>query len=91
MRIELEPVDLEDVAADLSRWRPEQVIELIKKIDEHMAAWDLVMGLKPWIDEQAKVYAQEEALERREQGKCYVDPETEQQVHQSPHKGCILR
>jgi hypothetical protein len=91
MRIELEPIDLEDVAADLSRWRPEEVIELIKKIDQHMSDWTLIMDLKPWIDEQAKVYAQEEADERREQGKCYVDPGSGQQVHQTPHVGCILR
>lgn len=91
MRVELEPHDLEDVAADLSRWRPEEVIKLFKEVDRMMADWSLIMGIKPWIDEQAKEHDREEAEDRKADGRCYVDPDSGEQVHQSPHKGCILR
>lgn len=91
MRVEIEVSDLEDLAADLSGWRPEDMIQLVKKTDEYMSDWELILGLKEWIDQEMVQHAKETADEKKAAGQCYLDPETGDTVHQSPHKGCILR
>jgi hypothetical protein len=91
VRVEIEVGDLEDLAADLAGWRAKDVIKLVKKIDEHMADWELVLDLKEWVDQEVAKHAREIADDKRAAGKCYQDAETGHIVHQSPHKGCILR
>lgn len=91
MRVELSVDDTDELAQELSRWRPEQVIELIKQTDEYMGEWDLALGIKEWADELAKEHAREVAIDRRDAGHCYVDPDTGQEVHQRPEKECLPR
>jgi hypothetical protein len=98
MRIELTADDLEDLALELARWRPDDVIRLIKAVDVRMGEWDLVLGLKPWVDQEVAIHEEEELRERRaaarklrRQETCHKDPDSGVWIHFIPHTGCILR
>jgi hypothetical protein len=91
MRINIDPDDYEDLADDLSSWRPHQILRLVKGIDERMGEWDLVLELKAWADAEAAKHTQEVAEDAARRGLCHPLPLSEKTVHQTPHKGCVLR
>jgi hypothetical protein len=71
----------------------DQLLELIKDVEDHFCEWELIVQLKAWVDRRHKVLAQEEAEEQsRREDRCIRSAEYEDiWVHTSPHKGCVLR
>lgn len=71
----------------------DQLLELIKDVEDHFCEWELIVQLKTWVDRRHKVLAKEEAEEQSErEGRCIRSAAYEDiWVHTSPHKGCVLR
>ncbi len=90
--IEIE-LSLGQISDQLSRWSYDDLLELIKEIDEKKGEWDFVAQLKPWVDGQHRQMIQEETEEKAErEEKCQRSAEyPDIWVHVSPHRGCILR
>jgi hypothetical protein len=71
----------------------EELLELIKDVEDHFCEWELIVQLKAWVDRRHKVLAKEEAEEQSQrEDRCIRSAEYEDiWVHTSPHKGCVLR
>jgi hypothetical protein len=91
-RVEIE-LDANNLAEQVSRWSNEDVLEFIKKVDQHKGEWDLISLLKPWVDGEHRKMAEEELEDKaKREDKCQRSAEyPDLQHHVSPHKGCILR
>jgi hypothetical protein len=86
-------LEADKLAEQIAGWTNEDILEFIKKIDEHKGEWDLISLLKPWVDGEHRKMIQEETEDKaRREGKCQRDPHNLGiWVHVSPHRGCILR
>jgi hypothetical protein len=91
MRVTIDPDDSEELAEDLARWRPHQIVELVEQIDKHMGEWDLVLKLKVWVETEMVEYVAEQTSSHAVLGLCFRNPISGETIHQDPHKECILR
>lgn len=86
-------LSLDQLADELSSWSYEDLLELLKTVDERKSEWDFISHIKSWVDVEHRKMVQEETEDKAERedrctrSKVYPDI----WVHVSPHKGCILR
>jgi hypothetical protein len=85
--------DLDTLARELADWSYEDLMELIKVIDETKSEWEFISLLKPWVDGEYRKMVQEETRDKADrEGRCQRDPQNLGiWVHVDPHVGCVLR
>lgn len=86
-------IDLDTLAESIAEWDNEDVLKLIKRVDELKSEWDFVEILRPWVEGEHRKMVKEELEDKahREQ-RCQKSAEyPDLSFHTSPHKGCILR
>jgi hypothetical protein len=91
-RVNIE-LSTDQLAEELSRWSYEDLMELLKTVDEKKSEWDFVVKIKAWADGEHKKMAAEELEDKalREE-KCQRSAEyPDLHFHVDPHRGCVLR
>lgn len=71
----------------------EELLELIKDVEDHFCEWELIVQLKAWVDRRHRFLAKEEAEElSRREDRCVRSAEYDDiWIHTDPHKKCMLR
>lgn len=91
-RVSIE-LSMGELAKELADWDYDDLMELLKEIDETKSEWDFVVRIKAWADAEHKKMAQEELEDKAlREDRCQKSAEyPDLSYHVSPHKGCILR
>ncbi len=86
-------LDLDSLGRELADWSYEDLMELLKVIDETKSEWDFIAKIKEWVDiEHRKMIREEMETKAEREEKCQRSAEyPDIHVHVSPHRGCILR
>lgn len=81
------------VVETLAGLNTEELLGLIKDVEDRFCEWELIVQLKEWVDRRHKVLAQEKAEEQSQrEDRCIRSSAYEDiWVHTSPHKDCVLR
>lgn len=91
-RVSIE-LSTDQLAEELSRWSYDDLMELLKTVDEKKSEWDFVVKIKEWADVEHKKMAAEELEDKalREE-RCQTSAEyPDLHFHVDPHRNCILR
>ncbi len=91
-RVTLE-LSLDALARELADWDYDDLMELLKTIDEAKSEWDLIAKIKEWVDiEHRKMVKEELEIKAEREDRCQRSAEyPDLHHHVSPHRGCVLR
>lgn len=86
-------LDLDSLGRELADWDYEDLMELLKVVDETKSEWDFIVKIKEWADaEHRKMIAEELETKAEREDRCQRSAEyPDLHHHVDPHKGCILR
>ena len=91
-RVSIE-LSLDELAEELSQWSYDDLMELLKTVDEKKSEWDFIVQIKKWADAEHRKMALEELEDKalREE-RCQRSAEyPDLSFHTDPHMGCVLR
>lgn len=91
-RVSIE-LSLDQLAEELSSWSYEDLLELLKTVDEKKSEWDFISHIKKWVDvEHRKMVLEELETKAEREERCQRSAEyPDLHYHVDPHRGCVLR